>query len=63
MIPAALLIFIYKFVFAHADPAPQYFDRLLIFSFDSLYATERVFGDSFSVFSPKFVSRSISTTR
>jgi 4-amino-4-deoxy-L-arabinose transferase-like glycosyltransferase len=58
MIPAALLLFIYTFVFPQADPG-HYFDRLLIFSFDSVYASERVFGDSFSVFSIEFLYRVI----
>ncbi len=56
MLPAGVLLILYKFVFAQSDPASHYTDRLLINSFDSLYATERIYGAPFSVFSNDFIN-------
>lgn len=55
MIPAGALLIVYKVIFSQSDPAGHYFDRLIYNSFDSLYATERVFGNSFNVFSNQFL--------
>lgn len=55
MIPAGVLLVVYKVVYSQSDSATHYFDRLIFNSFDSLHATERVFGTSFSVFSNRFV--------
>lgn len=55
MIPAGALLIVYKVVFSQSDPAGHYFDRLIYNSFDSLYATERVFGNSFDIFSTQFL--------
>jgi hypothetical protein len=57
MIPAGALLIVYKVIFSQSDPASHYFDRLIFNSFDSLYATERIYGASFSVFSTDFIDR------
>lgn len=57
MLPAGALLILYKFGFVRSDPASHYIDRLLFNSFDSLYATERIYGSSFSVLSNTFIYR------
>ncbi len=57
MLPALCLLVVYKVLFAHTDPASHYFDRLIIHSFDSIYASEREFGSGFSVISLQFIMK------
>lgn len=57
MIPAGGLLILYKIVFSGSDPNSHYFNRLIFNSFDSLYATERIDGTEFNIFSNRFILR------